>query len=155
MKKLFIFAALAAPLFFSCAKEMEQALEQEPEKTPVANVAFKASIESLDSPTKADINASNQLVWAAGDQIGVYIPDWVDKNKSGAVDTQNVAVVSMLNITFILLPAVFLILGTLVLKIFPINKKTFGSIRSALDKRAQGEDYSEYMDDINKIVGKK
>ena len=82
MKKLFIFAALAAPLFFSCAKEMEQALEQEPEKTPVANVAFKASIESLDSPTKADINASNQLVWAAGDQIGVYIPDWVDKNKS-------------------------------------------------------------------------
>lgn len=72
-----------------------------------------------------------------------------------ALDTQNVAVVSMLNITFILLPAVFLILGTLVLKIFPINKKTFGSIRSALDKRAQGEDYSEYMDDINKIVGKK
>ena len=69
MKKLFIFAALAAPLFFSCAKEMEQALEQEPEKTPVANVAFKASIESLDSPTKADINASNQLVWAAGDKI--------------------------------------------------------------------------------------
>ena len=83
MKKLFIFAALAAPLFFSCAKEMEKALEQEPEKTPVANVAFKASIESLNSPTKADINASNQLVWAAGDKIGVFVNDgsWVDKNQ--------------------------------------------------------------------------
>lgn len=83
MKKLFIFAALAAPLFFSCAKEMEKALEQEPEKTPVANVAFKASIESLNSPTKADINASNQLVWAADDKIGVFVDDrsWVDKNQ--------------------------------------------------------------------------
>ena len=70
-----------------------------------------------------------------------------------ALETQNAAVVSMLNITFILLPAVFLILGTLVLKIFPINKKTFKSIRNALDKRARGEDYSEYMDDVNKIVG--
>ncbi len=84
MKKLFIFAALAAPLFFSCAKEMEQALEQEPEKTPVANVAFKASIESLDSPTKADINASNQLVWATGDKIGIFVNDdgWGVKNQS-------------------------------------------------------------------------
>lgn len=83
MKKLFIFAALAAPLFFSCAKEMEKALEQEPENTPVANVAFKASIESLDSPTKADINASNQLVWAAGDKIGVFVNDdgWGVKNQ--------------------------------------------------------------------------
>lgn len=82
MKKIFIFAVLAAPLFFSCAKEMEKALEQEPEKTPVANVAFKASIESLNSPTKADINASNQLVWAAGDKIGIFVnDDWADKNQ--------------------------------------------------------------------------
>lgn len=71
-----------------------------------------------------------------------------------ALGSQNAAVISMLNVTFILLPAVFLVLGTLVLKIFPINRKTFGSIRSALDKRAKGEDYSEYMDDIIKIVGK-
>ena len=85
MKKLFVFAALAAPLFFfSCAKEMEPALEQDPEDAPVvANVAFKASIEELGSPTKADINASNQLVWASGDKIGIFVNDggWAQKNQ--------------------------------------------------------------------------
>ena len=78
MKKLFIFAAIAAPLFFSCAKEMDPQTEE----VPAAKIAFTASIEDLNAPTKADINASNQLVWAAGDKIGVFIPDWGDKNQA-------------------------------------------------------------------------
>lgn len=74
MKKLFIFAALAAPLFlFSCAKEIEKVAENSPEASK--GFAFKASIENLDSPTKADINSDNDLVWASGDKIGVYVDD--------------------------------------------------------------------------------
>lgn len=85
MKKLFVFAALAAPLFFfSCAKEMEPVQDSASEEVPVAKIAFKASIESLESPTKADINASNNLVWADGDKIGIFVNDgsWGIKNQS-------------------------------------------------------------------------
>ena len=77
MKKVFFIVAVAT-LFFSCQKEVEPAAPASSER-----FIFKASTENLTSPTKADMNASNQLVWAEGDQIGVYVNDegWTDKNQ--------------------------------------------------------------------------
>ena len=76
MKKL-LFVVAAATLFFSCQKEIFN------DNPASQRFTFKASIEALISPTKADMNASNQLVWAEGDQIGVYVNDegWTDKNQ--------------------------------------------------------------------------
>ncbi|MBR5739794.1 MAG: MFS transporter [Firmicutes bacterium] len=71
-----------------------------------------------------------------------------------ALETQAASVAPILNVTFILIPSVALLLGTLALNVFPINKVTFGSIKAALEARRNGEDYSEYMDDVNRIVGK-
>ena len=71
-----------------------------------------------------------------------------------SLDVQSSSVSSLLNVAFILIPGIFLILGTLVLHVFPINKRTFESLRNALDARRTGADYSEYMDDVRKIVGK-
>ena len=64
-------------------------------------------------------------------------------------------VVPFLNASFILVPSICLLIGAFVLKLFPINKKTFGSLLSALEKRRNGEDYSAEMEDINYILGKK
>lgn len=65
MKKLFFVVAVAT-LFFSCQKEIE------PTNTPSESkgITFTAAIENL--ATRADINASNELVWATGDKIGIY-----------------------------------------------------------------------------------
>ena len=71
-----------------------------------------------------------------------------------SLEVQAGSVSSLLNVTFILIPGIFLILGTLVLHVFPINKKTFESLRKALEARRTGEDTSEYMEDVRKIVGK-
>lgn len=88
MKKI-LFIVAVATLFFSCKKELE------PTAPATDRFTFKASIEQLAEPTKADINAANQLVWATGDKIGIYVDDqsWTDKNQpftlsSGAGTTQ-------------------------------------------------------------------
>ena len=72
-----------------------------------------------------------------------------------ALEAQSANVAPILNVTFILIPSIALLLGTLALKVFPINKKTFESIKAALEARKNGEDYSQYMDDVQKIVGRK
>lgn len=72
-----------------------------------------------------------------------------------ALTAQPEHVVPFLNVSFILIPSVCLLIGAFVLKLFPINKKTFASLCSALEKRRNGEDYSEEMDDVNYILGKK
>mgnify|MGYP006988867006 FL=1 len=74
MKKSFFFVAIAALAFLSC--ERHELEEMTPE-----SYTFKASIE--DFATKADINKANALVWAQGDQIGIYVNDdsWNDKNQ--------------------------------------------------------------------------
>ena len=89
MKK-YLFIVAVATLFFSCNKELEPTAP-----TTTDRFTFKASIEQLAEPTKANINADNGLVWATGDQIGVYVNDanWTDKNQpftlsSGAGTTQ-------------------------------------------------------------------
>lgn len=58
-----------------------------------------------------------------------------------------------LNAAFILVPCLCLLAGVVVLKVFPINKDTFDSLRKALELRKEGKDYSAYMEDINKIIG--
>lgn len=80
MMKKVLFIVAAATLFFSCQKEIEPAT---PDSASGERFIFKASTENLVAPTKADINASNQLVWAEGDKIGVYVNDdgWPDKNQ--------------------------------------------------------------------------
>lgn len=91
MKKV-LFIVAVATLFFSCNKEIEPAAPTTPSTD---RFTFKASIEQFSDPTKATINADNQLVWATGDKIGVYVNDdtWTDKNQpftlsSGAGTTQ-------------------------------------------------------------------
>lgn len=70
-------------------------------------------------------------------------------------EVQNETVSSLLDISFILLPGIFLLIGTLALKLFPINKRTFDSLRAAIEARKKGEDWSAYEGDIVRIVGKR
>lgn len=74
MKKLLYFVIATTLLFAACQKEVDP-IEQAQTNNHEA-VTFKASIEQLADPTKASINASNQLVWAEGDKIGLYVPGW-------------------------------------------------------------------------------
>ena len=98
------------------------------------------------------ISVLGTLISAIMVQIFGFILDGA--GLAASLSVQNDTVASMLNVSFILLPGVFLIIGTLILHVFPINKKTFESLRAALDARANGEDYSQYMDDVNKILGR-
>ena len=66
MKKAILFVAAATMFLLSCQRE-----DVKPESK---SFTFTASIEELAS--KADMNASNQLVWATGDQIGIYVNGW-------------------------------------------------------------------------------
>lgn len=75
MKKLFYFVAVATFALVSCQNDDDIINEVKSEP-----VTFKASIEDL--ATRGDINASNGLVWATGDKIGIYVNDtWNDKNQ--------------------------------------------------------------------------
>ncbi len=62
------------------------------------------------------------------------------------------SVISFLDIGYILVPSICCLVGFLALKAFPINKKTFASLQTALELRKHGESYDEYMDDINKLI---
>ena len=83
MKKVFYLVAVATFVFFSCKKEVVSPVESQNSFT------LQASIEQLASPSKADINASNQLVWATDDKVGVFVDDggWTDKNQPFHVET--------------------------------------------------------------------
>ena len=76
MKKVFYLVAIATLALVSCQKELDV-------NNDIARDAFtvKASIEA--PATKGTLNASNQLVWATGDKIGLYVDDasWTDKNQ--------------------------------------------------------------------------
>ena len=72
-----------------------------------------------------------------------------------ALETQPDSVIGFLNISYILIPCICLIAGALALKVFPINKRTFASLTAALELRNRGESYSQYDDDLAKILGHK
>lgn len=92
MKKILYFAAMAALLLVSCNQDEPKI--NEPEKKTDA-FTFKASIEDLatsgnagssSNVAKATINGSYGLNWATGDLIGIYFPDWGDKNQPFRLD---------------------------------------------------------------------
>jgi len=79
MKKAFFLVAVATLALLSCQKENDLNTVKPAENH---GLTFKASIEALSDPdTKAAIDASNGLVWAENDMIGIYFPDWGDKNQ--------------------------------------------------------------------------
>ena len=81
MKKAFFLVAVATLALLSCQKENELNTAKPAENH---GLTFKASIEELSDPgTKAAIDASNGLVWAENDKIGIYVNDatWDDKNQ--------------------------------------------------------------------------
>lgn len=61
-------------------------------------------------------------------------------------------VVHFLNAAYILMPSLCFVIGFVALKVFPINKKTFGSLLRALERRRAGKDYGEYMEDIERMI---
>ena len=61
-------------------------------------------------------------------------------------------VVHFLNAAYILLPSICFVIGLVALKVFPINKRTFGSLLRALERRKAGKDYAEYLQDIEKMI---
>ncbi len=78
MKKAIYLVAVATLAFFSCQKqEIDPSAKDEARK----GLTFKASIEQLTPDTKGAIDDQNRLVWAENDMIGIYFPDWGDKNQ--------------------------------------------------------------------------
>ena len=69
-----------------------------------------------------------------------------------ALQVQSDRVVTFLNCAYILVPCVCFVIGLVALKLFPINKQTFGSLVEALRLRRAGEDYSMYLEDIEKVI---
>ena len=69
-----------------------------------------------------------------------------------ALQVQPDRVVMFLNCAYILAPCVCFVIGFVALKVFPINKQTFGSLVEALRLRRAGEDYSMYLEDIEKVI---
>lgn len=79
--------------------------------------------------------------------------EWAGYNPELTVQPSTVE--GFLNLGYILIPSVCMVIGGVALKLFPINKKSFEALQEVLRRRAAGEDYSEFMDEIHKIVGKK
>lgn len=72
-----------------------------------------------------------------------------------ALENQPDSVIGFLNLSYIFIPCICLIAGALALKVFPVNKKTFASLTAALELRNKGEEYSQYEEDLTKILGYK
>lgn len=65
---------------------------------------------------------------------------------------QSQSVIAVLDCMYILIPSICFIIAAVSLKIFPINKKTFASLQEALKLRREGKDYSEYENDLKKVI---
>ena len=91
MKKVFYLVAIAAFVLSSCKSEEPEIINPE---EPTGLLTFKASIEGFANAgnsgtgdkassgmAKATIDSENGLVWAENDLIGIYFPEWGDKNQ--------------------------------------------------------------------------
>ena len=65
---------------------------------------------------------------------------------------QSTGTLDFLASSYMLFPGILLMIGALTLKIFPVNKDTFFSLKSAITLKESGRDYSQYQDDIDKIL---
>lgn len=50
------------------------------------------------------------------------------------------------------MPALCLIIGAVALKLFPINRENFAALRTAIELKKNGEDYSIYEEKIEMII---
>lgn len=69
-----------------------------------------------------------------------------------SLSIQPESVLSFLNASFILMPALCLIIGAVVLKLFPINRENFAALRTAIELKKNDEDYSMYEEKIEMII---
>lgn len=69
-----------------------------------------------------------------------------------ALEVQPDSVILFLNASYILVPSICFAVGFAALKVFPINKRTFGSLVAALQLRREGKDFSQYMEDVEKVL---
>lgn len=69
-----------------------------------------------------------------------------------ALAVQPEGVIYFLNLSYILVPSICFVIGFAALKVFPINKRTFGSLLRALERRKAGKDYEEYRGDIERML---
>lgn len=65
---------------------------------------------------------------------------------------QGEGAVLFLNIAYIFVPSLCFTAGCIALHLFPVNKKTFGALTSALELRRQGRDFSVHMEEIEQIL---
>lgn len=83
-------------------------------------------------------------------QIFGALLDFSGYDPAAAVQAESV--VTFLNLAYVLTPGVCFLIGAAALARFPLNKETFASLTSAVRKKNAGEDYSEYSEDLNKIL---
>ncbi|MBO5666562.1 MAG: MFS transporter [Firmicutes bacterium] len=60
--------------------------------------------------------------------------------------------IAALDRIFLLTPGVAFLLACAILAMYPLNKKRFMSLQSALRLKQQGRDYSQYQEDLDKIL---
>ncbi len=69
-----------------------------------------------------------------------------------AETVQPETVVTFLELAYVLAPSLCFLTGAAALAKFSLNKKTFASLSAAVKKKNAGEDFSEYAEDIDKIL---
>ena len=57
-----------------------------------------------------------------------------------------------LDTLFLLVPGIAFLVACGILFLYPLNKKRFMSLQSALRLKGQGRDYSQYEEDLKKIL---
>ena len=65
---------------------------------------------------------------------------------------QSESALKALDQLFLLIPGVAFLLACAVLFLYPLNKKRFMSLQSALRLKQQGRDYAQYQDDLDRIL---
>ena len=81
--------------------------------------------------------------------FGIYLEHM---HFDAALAVQPESALKALDQLFILSPGVCFLLTCAVLLIYPLNKKRFHSLQSALRLKEQGRDYSMYEEDLKKII---
>lgn len=69
-----------------------------------------------------------------------------------ALATQPQTAMVALDRLFILMPGICFAIGCAVIFFYPLNKKRFGSLQSALHLKRQGKEYSQYQADLDRIL---
>lgn len=71
---------------------------------------------------------------------------------NASISTQPQGVSFFLSLAYVLVPSLCFIVASAALFKFPLNKKTFNALTEAVKKKTAGEDYSEYEEELNRIL---